>query len=207
MNVHWRKSKPARGGLRTPEGFILPARPSLAVQAPTGPDWIHELKHDGWRLLAWKQGAQVRLWTRQARDVTRHFEQITVAMARLPVESVLLDGEAVVFRADGHSDFHALTSRGGGMEAVMVAFDILHHAGEDIRREPIESRRDQVARLVAGQNHLLFSQAIDGDGPEIFEHACRLGAEGIISKRRGSSYRSGRVDTWKKIKFSGFERR
>jgi bifunctional non-homologous end joining protein LigD len=193
--------------VRVPDGFIRPAQPTLVATAPSGQDWIDELKRDGWRLVAWKDGALVRLWTRQGRDVTKHFEQITVAVARLPVGAAILDGEAVVFRVDGHSDFHALMSRGGGKEAVMVAFDLLALDGMDLRLDALEDRRDRLAELVAGQECLLLIQHMEGDGPTIFEHACKLGAEGIIPKRRGSNYRSGRVDTWKKIKFSGFQRR
>jgi bifunctional non-homologous end joining protein LigD len=127
----------------------------------------------------------------------------------LPIDDVMLDGEAVIFRPDGHSDFHGLLVPGRAGDAVMVGFDLLAISGSDLRKSPIEDRRGRLQDLVQGHGHagLLFSQEITGDGPTIFEHACRVGAEGIISKRRGSSYRSGRVDSWRKIKFAGFERR
>jgi bifunctional non-homologous end joining protein LigD len=203
----WRQRTPARGGARLPAGFILPSQPTLAPVAPSGPDWIHELKHDGWRLIARKDAAGVRLWTRQATDVTRRFSGIAAAVAALPGGDLVLDGEAVIFRPDGHSDFHGLLSPGRGREAVMVAFDLLGLDGADLRRHPIEDRRSSLEALVVDGPGLLFSQSIEGDGHMIFEHACRLGAEGIISKRRGSPYRSGRVDAWRKIKFAGFVRR
>jgi bifunctional non-homologous end joining protein LigD len=209
MTVEWRVRPPARGGVRLPAGFIVPSQPTLAPFAPTGLDWIHELKHDGWRLIARKGATGVRLWTRQATDVTRRFSGIAAAVAPLPGDDLVLDGEAVIFRADGHSDFHGLLSPGQGREAVMVAFDLLLAAGLDLRPAPIEDRRSRPQDLVQRHRHpaILFSQSIEGDGPMIFEHACRLGAEGIVSKRWGSPYRSGRVDAWRKIKFSGFIRR
>jgi bifunctional non-homologous end joining protein LigD len=98
----WRLRAPARGGARLPAGFIVPAL-----------DWIHELKHDGWRVIARKQGGDVRLWTRQATDVTRRFSAIADAVRTLPSDNLILDGEAVIFRPDGHSDFHGLLSPGG----------------------------------------------------------------------------------------------
>jgi bifunctional non-homologous end joining protein LigD len=208
MTIAWRVRAPARGGARLPAGFILPSQPTLAPVAPSGPGWSHELKHDGWRLIARKDADGVRLWTRQATDVTRRFTGIAAAVAALPGDGLVLDGEAVIFRPDGHSDFHGLLSPGQGSEAVMVAFDLLLAGSTDLRQASIENRRGRREDLVQRHGHssIVFSQSIEGEGPMIFEHACRLGAEGIISKRRGSICRSGRVDGWRKTKFAGFVR-
>jgi bifunctional non-homologous end joining protein LigD len=178
------------------------------AQAPRGPEWLHELKHDGYRLLALKRGTEVRLWSRQVRDFTEHFVHIAAAIRALPVSSAFVDGEAVILRPDGHCDFNGLRSRAGGAQALMVAFDLLSLAECDLRKHPLKTRREQFCELVDGRHPgIVFSQEIEGDGPTVFEHACRLGAEGIISKRRSSPYRSGRVDAWRKIKFAGFVRR
>jgi bifunctional non-homologous end joining protein LigD len=154
-------------------------------------------------LLTWKDGPRVRLWTRQATDVTARFAGITAGVARLPVEDAVLDGEAVTFRPDGHSDFHGLLGPGWGREAVIVAFDLLA-ARFNLRSLRIEDRRNCLQDLVQGYGHpnVLVSQTIKGDCPTIFEHACKLGAGGIISKRRESI--CGQVDTWRKIKHAGF---
>jgi hypothetical protein len=88
-----------------PAGFILPAHPTLVTRPPAGPDWIHEVKHDGNRLIARKVAGRVALWTRHGTDFTDRLPRIAEAVRSLPVESALIDGEAVVFRSDGHSDF------------------------------------------------------------------------------------------------------
>src|SRR3954470_19470088 len=91
-----------------PVGFILPCQPVLEHRIPTGPDWIHELKWDGYRIVARKQGSLVRLWSRNGRNWADAFPAIVDAIKALPTENVIIDGEAVCLRADGHPDFHAL---------------------------------------------------------------------------------------------------
>ena len=204
----WRLSKPARSRRAPPAEFCVPCQPTLSPHAPTGPGWLHEVKYDGYRLLARKSGERVRLWSRNVTEFTDHFAGIAAAVAALPADSVTLDGEAVVFHLDGHSNFAALRSRDGGKRAVLVAFDCLRFSDEDLRALPVEERRARLAGLLdPGDDRIQFSHALAGDGDTIFRHACGHGLEGIVSKRLGSRYRSGRSSDWLKTKNPAFIRR
>ena len=147
-----------------PAGFILPCRPTLVVAPPAGPGWLHEMKHDGYRLLARKQGERVTLWTRYGADFTDRFPRIAEAVGALLVDKALIDGEAVVFLPDGHSDFAALRTRAGGEQAALVAFDLLSLDGEDLRQRPLEERREALAQLVADVDDIQFSDSRGGRG-------------------------------------------
>ena len=122
--VTWRAPAP-RWRRSIPPGFIRPCEPTLVVHPPAGPGWLHEIKHDGFRILARKQGKRVLVWSRRGADFTDRFSRIADAMRGLPVGEALIDGEAVVFRDDGRSDFHALLTKRGGLMALLVAFDLL----------------------------------------------------------------------------------
>ena len=108
---------PARSRLSPPAGFIQPCQPTLVANPPAGPGWLHEVKHDGYRLLASKAADRVTLWSRYGTDFTDRLRAIADAVARLTVHNALIDGEAVVFRPDGHSDFAALRTKTGGEQA------------------------------------------------------------------------------------------
>jgi bifunctional non-homologous end joining protein LigD len=202
----WRIT-PARSRRSPPAGFIQPARPLLTTTPRSGSEWVHEIKHDGYRLIARKDAGRVTLWSRYATDYNDKFLQIAEAVRGLPVDSALLDGEAVVFRSDGHSDFAALRTNRGAAQASLVAYDLLQFQGEDWRSMPLEVRSAQLKSLVAGVDAIKFSEAIEGDGAIVFAHACKLGLEGIISKRLGGIYSSGRCRNWLKVKNPEFERR
>jgi bifunctional non-homologous end joining protein LigD len=116
----WRVSRPLRSRSKPP-GFILPCQPALADKPPAGPGWLHEIKFDGYRVIARKVGQQVHLWARTTSDYCKAFTRIRDAVAALPVESAVLDGEAIVLRPDATSDFEALRSRQGQAEAVSTA--------------------------------------------------------------------------------------
>jgi bifunctional non-homologous end joining protein LigD len=202
----WRT--PSSRSRRTPPaGFISPARPLLTTKPRSGPEWIHEIKFDGYRLIARKDAGRVVLWSRYATDYSDTFVRIAEAIRALPVDHVMIDGEAVVFRPDGHSDFAALRTNRGAAQASFVAYDLLRFQGEDWRTLPLEVRRAQLGSIVAGIDGLTFSEAIEGDGALVFDHACRLGLEGIVSKRLGGVYSSGRCRNWLKVKNPAFERR
>jgi bifunctional non-homologous end joining protein LigD len=202
----WRT--PSSRSRRTPPaGFISPARPLLTTKPRSGPEWIHEIKFDGYRLIARKDAGRVVLWSRYATDYSDTFVRIAEAIRALPVDHVMIDGEAVVFRPDGHSDFAALRTNRGAAQASFVAYDLLRFQGEDWRTLPLEVRRAQLGSIVAGIDGLTFSEAIEGDGALVFDHACRLGLEGIVSKRLGGVYSSGRCRNWLKVKNPTFERR
>jgi bifunctional non-homologous end joining protein LigD len=126
----------------------------------------------------------------------------------LAVDEAMIDGEAVVFRDDGRSDFHALLTKRGGTRAALVAFDLLRLNGDDLRQRPLEKRREALKRLVAKRrgDGILFSDALPEVGAIMFAKACELGLEGIVSKREGSFYRSGRSRNWLKTKNPDFVR-
>ena len=140
---------PPRFRRSPPAGFIQPCRPTLVANPPAGPGWLHEVKHDGFRTLARKQGERVEIWSRYGTDFTDRFSKIAEAVRGLPAESALIDGEAVAFLPGGHSDFAALRTKSGGARASLVAFDLLSLEGEDLRQRPLEERREALSQLVA----------------------------------------------------------
>jgi bifunctional non-homologous end joining protein LigD len=129
-------------------------------------------------------------------------------MRFLSADEMLIDGEAVVFREDGTSDFRALLTKHGWEQAALVAFDLLRLNGDDLRQRPLEKRREALGRLVAKRrtDGILFSEALAEEGAVVFAKACELGLEGIVSKRAGSLYRSGRSRNWLKTKNPDFVR-
>jgi bifunctional non-homologous end joining protein LigD len=192
-----------------PPGFIRPCLPALANKPPPGLDWLHEIKFNGHRVIARKDGERVRLWARTRSDYSDAFMRIRESVAALPVDSAVLDGEAVVLRPDQTSDFEALRSPNGQAAAVLVAYDLMEVDGHDVRPESLEERRTRLAKLLSRKNNpigdgIQLSEAITGDGDAIFRHACYMGLEGIVSKRIGSRYVSGRTRVWLKTKNPGF---
>ena len=133
------------------------------------------------------------LWTRHGTNFTDRLPKVAEAVCSLAADSALIDGEAVTFRSDGHSDFVALRTKAGSARAWFVAFDLLSLNGEDLRQRPLEERRAALSRLVAGVDNILFSEALSAEGALVFAKACELGLEGIVSKRAGSRYRAGRA--------------
>ncbi|HEX8663572.1 MAG TPA: DNA ligase [Beijerinckiaceae bacterium] len=198
----WRTAS-STGSRRKPTGFILPCQPTLAAVVPTGPQWIHELKHDGYRIVALKDGPSVRLWSRHGRDWTGELAAVAAAVRALPVERIVLDGEAVAHCGAGLPDFNGLMSQNGQAAACLYAFDLLRLEAEDLRPHPLGERRARLADLVAAAADpvLRFSEHLEAaEGPALFRHACAMGLEGIVSKRADRPYRSGRSPHWLKIK-------
>ena len=187
----------ARPGL----GIIEPCLPSPAKAPPSGPGWIHEIKHDGFRIMARRGGAGVRLFSRNGHDFTSRFPLLAAAVAALPAHSFLIDGEAIVTDDDGLAVFDLIRRQRHGDAAVFCAFDLIELEGEDLRRAPIENRKQKLARLVRTPHPgIVLNEHYDGDGEIVFKYACKLGCEGIVSKRLGSPYRSGRSPHWVKVK-------
>jgi len=142
---------------------------------PSGPDWVHEIKHDGHRLIVYRDGPTVRLYTRNAYDWTVRLPAITAAAARIKAKSFTIDGEAVVLGPDGLSRFDELRRREAALSAVLYAFDLIEHDGQDLRDHPFLDRKAALARLLRDtEAGILFNEHIAGDGPTVFEHACRL---------------------------------
>jgi bifunctional non-homologous end joining protein LigD len=147
------------------------------------------------------------VWSRYGTDFTAKFLNIAAAVRSLPADNALIDGEAVAFLSGGHSDFAALRTKAGGARASYIAFDLLSLEGDDLRQRPLEERRKALARLVRGVDSIQFSQSVAGEGATVFSHACKLGLEGIVSKRAGSRYRSGASKNWLKCLSPEFQRR
>jgi bifunctional non-homologous end joining protein LigD len=184
-----------------PSGFVPPCIPTRAIKPPIGADWVHEVKHDGYRLQVRREGNAVRLFTRNGYDWSARYPAISVTARLLRARSFVLDGEAVVCGPDGIAIFDALHRRGTVTEAMMYAFDLLEIDGEDLRAVPLGDRKKRLARLLGGRRlGIVLSDHTDDDGALLFVHACRMGLEGIVSKRLSAPYRSGRTRDWLKVK-------
>ena len=198
--MRWRTSPP----VYHPLGFIAPCLPTNARTVPTGAAWAYEIKHDGFRFICRRDGDRVRVNSRNGRDWTDRVPLIAEALAKLRVKSVTLDGEGVVCRPDGVSDFdrlRAAVGRLGSRDAFLYAFDLLELDGENMRLYEWHVRRTTLRSLIkrAGAG-IRLSEHLDGDGAAAFQHACRMGLEGIVAKRRDRPYRSGRSPDWIKVK-------
>jgi bifunctional non-homologous end joining protein LigD len=194
---------------RSPSGFIRPALPVLAHGVPDGDGWIHEVKHDGFRVIALKEGDEVRLWSRNGRNWAADFLAITAAVMALPVTRIVLDGEAVAHCPEGMPDFHALLGRAGCARACLYGFDLLWLEAQDMRGLALIERRALLREhLKSAGPAIIYSEHLEAkDGEGMFRHACRMGLEGIVSKRVDSRYRSGRCASWVKVKNPAYERR
>jgi bifunctional non-homologous end joining protein LigD len=176
-------------------GIIEPCLPTPAKAPPSGPGWIHEIKHDGIRILARRDSAGVQLITRNGSDFTDRFPFIATALKSLPVRSCIIDGEAIVCDENGLAVFELIRGHRSKTSAVLCGFDLLELDGRDLRRRPIEERKVLLAKLLHGRDpdlSIVLNQLYEGDGEIVFSLACKLGCEGIVSKRLGSTYRRGR---------------
>jgi bifunctional non-homologous end joining protein LigD len=168
-----------------------PCIPMRAYKVPAGPDWIHEIKHDGYRLQVRREGDAVRLFTRRGYDWSGRYPAIVTTAMELKARSFTLDGEAVVCGPDGIAIFDALHRRGTVSEAMLYAFDILEIDGEDLRPLPLLDRKRRLAKLVGKRRvGIVQSDHTGEDGAAIFAQACRMGLEGIVSKRLSAPYSS-----------------
>ena len=189
-----------RGGQRNlPAAFIIPCRPMVSQRPPRGPGWAHELKHDGYRLQIHVRGRRVRLYTMNGADWSKRYPRIVEEAARLR-EPVIIDAEVVCLSGEGVANFDELHSRTADEKAVACAFDLLL-AGDDIRRRPLVERKAELKWILRrARGGVQYVEHTEGDGEEMFAAACRLGLEGIVSKRLDAPYRSGPARSWLKIK-------
>ena len=200
-----------QGGLfDLPPTWIAPVIPTLVREAPRGPNWLHEIKHDGYRTVCVLDQGNVQIYTRRGHNWADRMPSIARALAALKVRSAVIDGEAIVIGEDGLSDFftlHAALARKSAPRAVLVAFDLMHLGGEDTRARELEDRLAILADVVSKRAPWIqFSESIESDGPQVWRHACNMGLEGIISKRRGSPYLSGKTSVWRKTMCTRTER-
>jgi bifunctional non-homologous end joining protein LigD len=172
---------------------------------PSGPQWVHEIKHDGYRFICRREGNRIRVFCRRGHDYTDRVPRIVDTFARLPASSVTLDGEGVACDPDGVTNVELLRvalGRPAKHEVFLYAFDSLELDGRDMRREPWSEQRWKLARLLRGAGHgvQLCDHIERTDGDAMFRHACAMGLEGIVAKRRDRPYRSGRSPDWIKVK-------
>jgi bifunctional non-homologous end joining protein LigD len=192
-----------RGGL---PDFVPPSLATLHSAPPDGAEWIHEIKFDGYRIEAHLDHRKVRLLTRKQLDWTHRFERIAKAVAALPAQTALLDGELVVENENGISNFSLLQTDlkdGRGDRFVYWIFDLLHLDGQDFTKEPLRVRKAALRRFLRGQARngpLRYTGDFEERGSAIFKHACELELEGIVSKFRDAPYQSGRSENFIKTK-------
>jgi bifunctional non-homologous end joining protein LigD len=186
--------------------FVPPCLATLHSNAPPGEEWLHEIKFDGYRIEARLDHGKVQLLTRNQQDWTHRFEPIAQAVAALPADTALLDGELVVENDKGISSFSLLQTDlkdGRRDRLVYYVFDLLHLDGRDLTAEPLVARKAALKRLLeaAGKNgRIRYTEHFNDDGQLILKHACSMGLEGIVSKRKDASYRSGRSENFIKSK-------
>ena len=144
MAMSWRVS--ARNARPLPSGFIQPCIATESTKVPAGPGWVHEIKHDGYRMQLRKEGDRVRLFTRRGFDWTERYRRPIEAARALKARSCTIDGEMVVAGDDGISNFDMLQSRGFDDHAFMYAFDLLELEGDDLRRRPLGERKEKLER-------------------------------------------------------------
>lgn len=190
----------------------MPARvePCLALlssKVPTGADWSYEVKWDGYRIAVHIERGEVRIITRGGHDWTHRFPTIACEAAGLPLETAILDGEAVVLGKNGASDYGALQGSLGGRggkaaskAAILYAFDLLYLDGHDLRSMSLTERRLLLLDVIDGEGAIRMSEDVVADGAAFLRQACAMDLEGIIAKRRSAPYRSGRGGEWLKIK-------
>jgi bifunctional non-homologous end joining protein LigD len=197
---------PARAERRL--AFIEPQLATLVGEPPVGPEWIHEVKFDGYRMACLLGGGHARLLTRRGLDWTPRFPRVAERAAALKAVSAMLDGEIVALLPDGRSSFQALQQALMSRQAEQVvyyAFDLLRLDDQDLRALPLAERKQQLANLLKRsprdrRRTLRYSEHLGGSGARVLAKACRMGLEGIVSKRQDAPYRSGRGRSWLKIK-------
>jgi bifunctional non-homologous end joining protein LigD len=200
--------KAAKPGAAQLPTTISPELATLVDSAPAGDDWVHEIKLDGYRILARIVHGKVTLLTRNGKDWTERMPTLRQALETLEVETAVLDGELVALDAKGVSHFQSLQNalhESGDGSLVYYAFDLLHLDGEDTTTKPLLERKSLLRELLDRaeptlEGRVRLSAHVVGKGPEFFENACKLGLEGTIAKRASSPYRAGRGRDWLKIK-------
>jgi bifunctional non-homologous end joining protein LigD len=184
----------------------LPQLATLARTPPTGDQWIHEIKLDGYRVGCLISNGSVKLVSRSGRDWTSKFPGIVGAAGRLGVKDALIDGELAVVLPDGRTSFEAMQQAAAGRTPrgtlVYFAFDLLRLEGTQVDHLPLVERKARLRALLEQKkvDRIRYTEHIEGNGPAVFEEACRLGLEGIVSKRKELPYLAGRREGWLKIK-------
>lgn len=213
-NIWGKKGLEKKGRVKKKIKIDLPARsfpniihPQLATlvdEPPEGDHWLHEIKFDGYRLLIFKKGKKVTVYTRHHHDWTNKFKEIAAAISQLPVTNLILDGEVVVLDKDGHSNFQLLQNsiKENKAEFIYTVFDLLYYDRYNLMNLRLIERKTILQKLLSGQKNkvLHYSDHVKGSGKTIFKKSCKLGLEGIISKKADSTYNQKRDKSWLKVK-------
>jgi bifunctional non-homologous end joining protein LigD len=185
-------------------GFIAPCDPTLQEQAPTGPDWVYEIKTDGYRAQVHIRRGEVTIYSRSGYDWTEQFAAIAQAVKKLNVREAIIDGEATVLGNTGLPDFQALRRELANPQSKRLlyhAFDLLYLDGRDLRRASLLDRKQALKSVLRkAPSTIVYVDYLEDDGAHVFEQACRMGLEGIVAKHTDAPYRSGRQDSWIKLK-------
>lgn len=185
-------------------GYIEPCDPTLRESPPRGADWVYEIKADGYRAQLHLDDGDVKVYSRTGLDWTEQFSAIAAGAGRLKADSLIVDGEAVVYGSGGLPDFQQLRSELGPRRSPRVryhAFDLLYFDGYDLRDAAYEDRKRLLQDLLKGAPEtFIYVEALEADGKVVFEKACKLGFEGLVAKRLGRPCRSGRQESWIKLK-------
>lgn len=187
----------------TPLKAVAPMMATRAAVLPVGPEWTYEVKWDGYRAEAVKNGSAVSLASRNLRDITRQYPSVAHAVGQLGAQSAIIDGEIVALDSTGRPSFQALHHASlEGVTLVYYAFDLLHLNGRDLTRAPLEERRAALRRTVTDTG-VLLSDPLPGTPDQIATAVRNLGLEGVVAKRRRSPYIPGRrSDAWVKVRFA-----
>jgi bifunctional non-homologous end joining protein LigD len=209
----WSSSKPARSQTRSEKpgkragrpDFVKPQLAELYDAPPQGAGWFHEIKFDGYRIVAVKDGGKITFFSRSGLDWTPKFESLTPAIAALPAQSAVIDGEVAVIGANNHTDFSALQAAlsEGKDGFTYYVFDLLHLDGRDLKALPLRERKARLKILMSGAgrtSRVVYSDHVQGQGEAFFAKAAEMGLEGIVSKDAAAPYHSGRSPAWRKIK-------
>jgi bifunctional non-homologous end joining protein LigD len=183
--------------------FIAPQLATLVTEPPKSGDWVYEVKHDGYRMLARFDGREVRLFTRSGKDWTDKLPHLIKALEKLKLKASWLDGEMVVPGPEGRSSFQALQNAfEAGRDASIVdyVFDAPFLSGQDLRRLPLKERKKRLQKVLKPSKQVRFSEHLEGEAQEVLDKACQLGLEGLIGKEADSVYVSGRTKSWIKLK-------
>ncbi len=182
-----------------------PQLATLVQSAPQENEWVHEIKFDGYRILAFVENASVRLQTRNGKNWTKKFSRVADSLKNMPIKTAILDGEIVLVKEDGTTDFQALQNVLKGNDSgtmVYYLFDLPYCSGYDLSSTPLLERKKKLRSLVQelGSSTIRYSDHMTGKGPDMYQHACRYALEGIISKHTKSSYQQKRSRSWVKVK-------
>jgi bifunctional non-homologous end joining protein LigD len=204
-SFRWHGKKPPQTRRAVEPEFIAPVLATLVEEVPEGARWLHEVKYDGYRIIARKSGDEVALFSRSGLDWTVRFPAVAKALSSLPCDSALLDGEIAFVLPSGLTSFKSLQEHIDTAHPAFryFLFDLLSLDGQDWRGKPLLKRKERLQALMSEKKlpgWLVYSDHVQGSGSEFYQQACDAGLEGVVSKRADSTYVSGRTKSWLKTK-------